>query len=780
MGIKQLLPRRSSVTSFLIATLSSFLLVSCAMTPVEKAENYITQDQWMKAVLEYREALAKNPTDVEYKSRLKQTELKAADHYYQRGITLLEQDDLDGAILQFQQGLAAMHDHAKLLQVMNQTLMRKEAVNLVGEAKHEMEAGKLEDAQRRLKRALELYPDTKSAREMLANIQKETGAEPGKSDRLEITSRSPISLTFRQTDIRTAFEFVAKSFGIDVIFDDAIKSTPVTIFAKDITFEQALNLILVTTKTFYKKVGPSTILIAPDTKEKRGQYEDQYVRTFQLSSIKAKDMAKVLKGLVTVKKMVVNDSLNTLLVRDTADTLKLVSEIVQANDRRSAELILEVEILEVNRTKAERLGLDFGSYQVGASIPSGTSVPYTSDVGGAFRSNAMLTLPSVIFNFYKQDVDAKTLANPRIRVLSGKSAKIHIGDRVPLRASTIQDATGQIRTTYDYKDIGIKLTTEPIIHLDNSVTVKVGLEVSSLGANLGTQSEPAYSIGTRNAETYMTLRDGETAILGGLIRDEDRKTIVKVPLLGDIPIVGQLFTSHDSSNQRTDVLLTITPRVVRGWDLPRRDRMFVSGTASRYSSEPLFANFDKPVMPAKKTISDIKGKNNFSLRSKMPATSVSAAAAKTQAETSLEDAKPGSEPDADINVPLLAFSKPIYESPAGQEFEIDVSAKNIKGISKIPVEILYNPQMLKYVRNEPGVMEAKDAKVTADENRGIITVNLSYSPDKPVGANGVLTKLILRGEHAGISYLVYKVPTLTNDAGKSVNVQVRASRVIIK
>lgn len=164
----------------------------------------------------------------------------------------------------------------------------------------------------------------------------------------------------------------------------------------------------------------------------------------------------------------------------------------------------------------------------------------------------------------------------------------------------------------------------------------------------------------------------------------------------------------------------------------------------------------------------------------MPATSVSAAAAKTQAETSLDDAKPGSEPDADINVPLLAFSKPIYESPAGQEFEIDVSAKNIKGISKIPVEILYNPQMLKYVRNEPGVMEAKDAKVTADENRGIITVNLSYSPDKPVGANGVLTKLILRGEHAGISYLVYKVPTLTNDAGKSVNVQVRASRVIIK
>jgi general secretion pathway protein D len=584
-------------------------------------------------------------------------------------------------------------------------------------------------------------------------------------------------LSFRQTDLRTAFEFVAKSFGIDVIFDEAIKSTPVTLFAKDVTFEQALNLILVTTKTFYKRVGPSTILIAPDSKEKRGQYEDQLVRTFQLSSIRAKDMADVLKGLVSVKKLIVNESLNTLIVRDTEETVKVISKIIEANDRRSAELILEVEILEVNRTKAERLGLDFGSYQIGAAIPSSAAIPYTSDLGGAFRGNAILALPSVLFNFYKQDVDAKTLANPRVRVLSGKAAKIHIGDRVPLRASTIQDATGQVRTTYDYKEIGIRLNAEPVIHLDNSVTVKVGLEVSSLGANLGTQAEPAFSIGTRNAETFMTLRDGETAILGGLIRDEDRKARVSVPLLGDIPIVGELFTSHDSSHQRTDVLLTITPRVVRGWDMPGKDRMFVSGSEDRYTSQPLFANFAAPAIPAAKVLSDSKSVSVSSTTASPKATDrVPSAKPITDATPSPKATPPSSAGQGS----LLAFSEAMYESATAQEFEIKLTAENLQGVALIPVEILYNPQLLKYVRHAPGSFPTKEANVEADAGRGVIRVNLSYPPEATPQGSGVLARLIVRGERPGIAYLVYRTPALTNAAGEAITVQVRASRVVIK
>src|SRR6266571_4841736 len=195
------------------------------------------------------------------------------------------------------------------------------------------------------------------------------------SEGFALTSKAPITLNFRQTDLKQAFEFLARSFGVNVIFDEAVKSVPLTLFAKDVTFEQGLSLLLTTSKTFYKKIGANTILVSPDSKEKRGQYEDHLVRTFQMNTVRAKEMADILKGLVTIKKIIVNEQLNTISVRDTEDVIKLSERIIENNDRKPAEMILEVEILEVNRTKSERLGLDFGTYSFTAAIPAPGTVP---------------------------------------------------------------------------------------------------------------------------------------------------------------------------------------------------------------------------------------------------------------------------------------------------------------------------------------------------------------------------------------------------------------------
>lgn len=763
------------------------LALSACAGPVQRADDYIAQEEWMKAVLEYRKAATKQPADVEYRSRLKQTEHKAADYYYQRGLALLEQDSLDAAIQQFQQGLAAIPDHGKLLQVMNQALVRKEANVLYEQAAREIEAGRQEEGRRILKRALDAHPGHKRAAELLARFEKQELDEES-ADRLALTSRAPITLNFRQTDLRTAFEFIAKSFGVDVIFDDSVKSAPVTLFAKDATFEQALSLMLTTTKTFYKKVGPNTILIAPDSKEKRGQYEDQLVRTFHLSSIRAKEMADVLKGVINVKKLIVNEAQNTLVIRDTEEVIKLTDKIIEANDRRAAELIMEVEILEVNRSKAERLGLDLGSSKVIAGISSGTptapvTIPVVGNIQEAIRNAITLTLPSATFNFYKQDVDAKILANPKIRVLSGKSAKIHIGDRIPLRGASIQGAAGFVSTTYEYKEIGIRLLAEPIVHLDNSVTVKVNLEVSSLGENLGTQNEPAYRIGTRNAETHMMLRDGETAILGGLIRDEDRKTRVRIPLLGDIPAAGALFTSYDDSKGRTDVLLTITPRVVRGWDLPSKEiRSFVSGTEERYLSQPLFAKLAAPVPRNEKAgvVKDAPVSNETPpLSGPPPATEHPSATtpAAAPADNSTATLAP---PVAAGQPALFAFSEPVYEGVTGKEFEIKLTAENLDGVASLPMEIMFNPQLVKFVRGEAGSFAVKDFKADVDEARGLLRVTLNFPDNASARGNGVLGRLVLRGERPGISYLVYRMPTIKSSSGETVSAQVRASRVVIK
>ena len=758
-----------SISAILVASL---LLGACA-SPVQRADGFIAQDEWMKAVIEYRKALSQNPSDVEYKSRLKQTELKAADYYYQRGLYFLERDEFDGALTQFQQGLAAMPDHGKLLQASRQVLLRKEANNLYLEAAKANEAGQSDKSRHLLKLALEAYPGFKSAQEMLDRDVKST-FEDEAVDRLRVSSRAPITLNFRQTDIRTAFEFIAKSFGIDVVFDEGVKTMPVTLFAKDVMFEESLGLILATTKTFYKKVGASTILISPETKEKRGQYEDQMVRVFQLTNIQAKEMADILKGIVSLKKIIVNESLNTIVVRDTEEAIKVAEKVIGVNDRRPAEIVLEVEILEVNRSKAERLGLDLSPYSIKAAVPAAATIPLSGSIKNAIQNTAVLTLPSATLNFYKQDVDAKTLANPRLRVLSGKSAKIHIGDRVPLRAATIQDATGQVRTTYDYKEIGIRLNAEPIIHLDNSVTVKVALEVSSLGQNIGTATEPAYSIGTRNAETQMLLRDGETAILGGLIRDEDRQTSVRVPLLGDIPILGQLFTSHDNASGRTDVLLTITPRVVRGWDMPSKEsQTFVSGSEDRYTSQPLFGVFST------------SKSESPSVSSKEPAIPLSpliipANIPKLKSEGATPSAATADSVVVSIGQPLLSFSEAVYESGSGKEFEIKLTGENLDGATSVATDVMFNPQLVKYIRNGPGNFVAKDSKIDVDEARGTIRIQLTYPNTTPAQGKGVLTNIVFKGERPGTSYVLYKSPTLIGLNGATTNVQVRASRIVVK
>jgi general secretion pathway protein D len=752
-----------------------FLLSSGCAGPIERAEQYAAQDEWLKAVIEYRKATSANPRDVEYRSRLKQMELKAADYYYQRGMGFLDQDNLDMAILQFQQGLAAMSDHTKLQQAMNAALARKEANNLYLEGMRTREAGNNDEAKKSFKMALQSYPDHKLAAEAYAALQKQDLAEQD-SEQLALSSKAPITLNFRQTDLRTAFEFIAKSFGLNVIFDEGIKNVPVTLFAKDVTFEQALNLMFTTNKTFYKKIGPNTIIIIPDTKDKRGQYEDHLVRAFQLNRIKAKDMNDILKGVIAVKKVFVNDELNTLVVRDTEETLKLVEKLIQLSDRKPAEMILEVEVLEVNRSKAEKLGLDLGSYQVGATVPS--TIPLVGSIGGALKSATVLTFPSATFRFFKQDVDAKTLANPKIRVLNGKAAKILIGDRVPLRAATTDIIGGGSRTTYDYKEVGIKLTAEPTIHLDNSSTVKLGLEVSALGANVGTANEPAFSIGTRSAETFMLLRDGETAILGGLIRDEDRHAKVRVPVLGDIPILGSIFTSYDNSSGRTDVLLTITPRVVRSWDLPPKEtRQFYSGTADSYFNQALFANMDVPI--AKSAQGQQRAKTAVDVTPLPAIAEIAPTKPPVNIETSVAAVAPAPAP-MPLAPPVFTFSEPVYAGTSERDLEIQLLAENLTGPAALPIEVLFNPQLLKFVRGEAMDFNPRDFKTEVDEAKGEFRVSLVFADGSGPKGKGALARVVLRALKPGISYLVYKTPALKDSSGGEISAQVRASRVVIK
>lgn len=691
---------------FIIAAV--MVLAGCASGQLKRAEQYAEQKDWDKAVIAYRAAHEERPGDIEIKSALARTELHAAEFYYERGTALVARGDYDGAIKSFEQGLVAMPEHAKLLAAIRDVTIKKEVARMAMEAERYSQVGDLERAGRLLERALELAPGDVRLTVQLESVRERAGQN--KPEEFALASQRPVTLNFKAAELKSAFEFLAKSFGINVIFDEDVKDKEVTLFAQNVPFRQALELMLTTTQTFYKKVGPNTLIIAPDTKDKRGQYEDYVIRTFPLTNASAKEMADVLKGVMTLQKLVVNESLNTLTLRDKPEAIALAADLIRANDLRLAEIVLDVEILEVNKTKADKLGFDYGSTMTITFPP----YQFTDSIGNTLEQGT-LTLPTVTFHYFKQNVNAKTLANPKIRVVNGREAKIHIGDRVPLRSSTIQDATGQTRTTFEYNDIGIRLVVTPQINVDNSSLVKMSLEVSTLGQNLGTQTEPAYSIGTRNAQTSMLLRDGETAILGGLIRDEDRRARVKVPGLGDIPVAGALFTSLDDSLTRTDVLLTITPRIIRPWELaPESTRNLYSGTAEHYTTRARLGTDE------------------------MVETVMSAAREEALRNHRLQAVR--AEP------PTLAFDADNYGVKTGEEITVGLRANNPGEYGEgLRVRLEYEPDSLEFVR----MAQPQSGQVEADGN-GALMARFDANSN---GGGDVSGSLIFRALKPGVSRL---------------------------
>lgn len=744
----------------------AFPILSGCVSTYERAGEFAARSEWSQAIVEYRKAVLEQPNNIEYRQRLQRAELDAANYFLDRGTALFSEGKYDAAIAEFQSGLAAVPEHPRLLQVLSEALGRKEAEALYLEALNYIEAQRPADARQQLERVLTIDPEFVRASRLLATLNAEQKQQ--EREKLTLTSSKPVTLNFRQTDIRAAFEFITRSFGINVVFDEGIKPTPVTLFVKDSTFEHAMQLLATTSKTFNKQIGTNTLLVIPDTREKRSQYEDHLVRTFYLNNLKAKEAADALRLVFGAKKLSVSEVSNTLTIRDSRDVIDQAEKLMDSIDRRPAEIMLDVEILEINRTKAEQLGLDFGR-EIGVTFPK-------FSVSGSLREairGGTVTLPAMTLRYFKQDVEAKVLANPKIRTLSGKQAKVHIGDRVPLRAATIVDATGQTRTTFDYRDIGVKLSVEPVVHLDHSSTVKVVLEVSSLGQNVGTAAEPAFSIGTRNAETIMTLRDGETAILGGLIQDEERKNRVRLPGAGDIPLIGNLFTSYDDEKKRTDVLLTITPRVVRGWQIPAKSSLaFFSGSELTYSNAPVVTSSSGPLHLAAGGSAAALPSTNAASDSGSSATSGTTPPANSTAPPAPNTSLPEDNTAPPGTIPTIAFSQNAYQMTSGQELEFRLIGSGLIGTTGAVFEVTYTPQTLSFVSGTSG------SGTVSGSQAGVVSVDLAYGT--PPADGSVLASIVLRAERSGIVYLAPRGPYVTKTDGTRGTAQTRLARIVIQ
>jgi general secretion pathway protein D len=468
---------------------------------------------------------------------------------------------------------------------------------ILAEVDRMMKRGSLEPAAERLDRVLAENPNSVAALQLYRELtEKRRLARLAADERNASASimKKPVSLQFRDANVRMVFEALARVTGLNVIFDRDVRTDlKTTIFVSNATLEDTVAMILMQNQLEKKVLNANTVFLYPRTPAKQQEYEDLKVRTFQLSNTDAKQIQTLLKGLLKIKEVVIDERANTVSIRATPETIRVAERMIAAQDMPDPEVMLQVKVLEVSRDRLTDLGIDWPN-SFTASTP--TSVATWGDLHHLPINALNVSGLSASANFKLIDTDANLLASPRIRTRNKEKAKILIGDKVPvISSSSVPSTSGPAYSqSIQYLDVGIKLEVEPQVYRDNDVGIKLNLEVSNITNTISSSnsqsglSSLAYQIGTRSASTSLRMKDGETQILGGLIQDEDRDAANKVPGLGQLPVLGRLFSNHNGDHKKTEIVLEITPRIIRPQLAADADtRELWSGTDEKVRTEAL-------------------------------------------------------------------------------------------------------------------------------------------------------------------------------------------------
>ncbi|MDP2071309.1 secretin N-terminal domain-containing protein [Methylotenera sp.] len=467
-----------------------------------------------------------------------------------------------------------------------------------------IESNKIEEAKDAVHDVLLENPQHSEALKLQKQINNILPPSNAKPPQLKVQFDKPVTLELRDVNIKVAFEALSRATGINFILDKDIKpDTKATIFVKKARIEDAIELVLSSNGLQKKVLSENTVLVFPGTQQKLKDYQDLMIRSFYLSNTTAKQVAALIKSMLKTKDVFVDERLNMIVMRDTPEVIRIAEKLVAANDLADPEVMLEIEVLEVSRSRLQELGVEYPNrIAVNSLIPITTVTSATGVVASStVNTSTQLTLegllnlnkgrfdvsPNPAVNFRKTTGDVNLLSNPRIRVRNNEKAKILVGDKVPVITTTSTANVG-ISENVQYVDVGLKLDVEPRITADNYVNIKVGLEVSSLGERTITRNgATVYTIGTRNANTILRLKDGETQVLAGLISDDERKNASKLPGLGDIPLIGRLFANQQDQKTKTEIVLAITPRILANIARPTAEiSEYWSGTETLISDKP--------------------------------------------------------------------------------------------------------------------------------------------------------------------------------------------------
>ena len=613
---------------------------------------------------------------------------------------------------------------------------------IIEQAKAASKNGELELAQTMLKPVLTENPAYAEAvmlsREIIEQQLKNQNAEPI----LQSAEKRPVNLEFRDANVKYVFEALARSSGVSFILDkDVSPDLRTTVFLQQATLEDAIALILQTNRLEKKVLNRSTILIYPNTPEKLKEYQELIVKGFYLANADVKQTQAMLKSLLKTKDMFVEEKLNLLIVRDTPEAIRLAEKLIAMHDLSEPEVMLEVEVLEVKRSRLLELGIQWPNQLTLTPLGATGSATTLSDLKNLNATRVSAALPSTVINLRRDVGDANILANPRIRARNREKAKIMIGDKVPVSTSTTT-ATGIVSESIQYLDVGIKLDVEPNIYLQEEVAIKVGLEVSSIVSQVRTPGGSlSYQIGSRSVSTVLRLKDGETQVLAGLISDEDRTDANRVPGLGDLPILGRLFSSQKDDRQKTEIVLSITPHLIRNINRPNAATSeFWSGTESSLRTQPL------------------------TLKTAATGNEASGGAMVRGSGSRLAQPNPNVAP-----APIVLSWQGPSQVKVGEEFKLALRMKTDGGLRSWPFQLSFDPALFQVVdiAGDP-LFKTNDAKSnitsSVDANVGRVFLNLTGPGENGAkGDEGIATvtlKALAAKQQADIKWLSFTPVTV--------------------
>jgi type II secretory pathway component GspD/PulD (secretin) len=807
-----------------------------------KAEQAARAGDWDAAVQYYSQALQASPNSADYRIALERAQLTASRAHLDKGRELESKGDLEGAVVEFQK--AATYDPSN----------RRAAAK----------AAELEQTLRARIEAARPKPPIEQMKER---------AKQATEPLLNPASRQPLLFKFAAgLSVRQILDILGQASGINLVFENTFQETTTksVIDLDGVTLEQALNVVMTANNLFYKVLNPKSILVIPDTAQLRLKYEDQVIQTFYLSHADPMVMQTLLNGLLVAQtqqssrpQIMPNKDSNSITIRGSASMVAIAGRIIENNDKPRAEVVIDVEILEVNRTRVKSYGLNLSNYQIGLQFspdgpPSSGSGTTPTTGTGTFNLNTVAhgintadfygSIPSAVMKFLESDSQTKLIAKPSLRGTEGTKLTANLGDEIPVPSTTFQPLVSggagiNPFTSFTYKSVGVNVEVTPRVTLDGDVILELMVESSTKGSDVNVAGQNLPSFGSRKVTTKMRLGDGESNLLAGLLRDDERKSLVGFPGGIHVPLIKDLFSANDSQISQTDIVMLLTPHIIRTQGVTERNLQGIYiGTAqnpmiggapallgagtSADTTETQTATV--PPLPAPPITTQPYGTPGAALvggapvgrptpqgtpvvppgSTPIPGTVMMppaqpAAQAPAQAMPVVQPpAQPAAQPAAPAAAPVpppsaaapvasaavqnqVVITTPGSDWRVGQgPYTVALSAANLTRVSTISLTLTYNPATLKIRSLQEGSFMRSGVPTTAfahqeDQAAGRIDVTISRSGDL-VGATGSGTLAAVIFDAVAPGTVNFRVSGVASGPGGNVPLQFTPATVMVK